>query len=59
MMTHPKVQRKLHDELDEQVGGGRLPSMAEIEQLQYFNAAWNESMRWNVTAPLGMLHLSH
>jgi cytochrome P450 family 2 subfamily J len=53
-MLHPEVQKKLHDELDEQVGEGRPPSMAEIEQLRYLKAAWNESMRWNVTVPLGI-----
>ncbi|PVF96180.1 cytochrome P450 [Serendipita vermifera] len=58
VMLHPEVQKRIHDELDDQIGGGRLPSMAEIESLPYFNAAWNESMRWNVTIPLGVPHVS-
>ncbi|PVF96179.1 cytochrome P450 [Serendipita vermifera] len=58
VMLHPEVQKKLHDELDEQIGHGRFPSMAEIEHLQYFHAAWSESMRWNVTTPLGVPHVN-
>ncbi|PVF96178.1 cytochrome P450 [Serendipita vermifera] len=58
MMMHPEIQKKLHDEMDDQIGGGRLPSMAEIERLQYFNTAWKESMRWTVTVPLGIAHVS-
>jgi cytochrome P450 len=53
MMLYPDVQRKLHAELDELCGKGRIPSMSDITSLKYFNAAWNESMRWNATTPLG------
>jgi cytochrome P450 len=52
-MVHPDVQRKLHNELDERVGGGRMPTMKEIEGLEYLQAAWSESMRWIAPVPIG------
>ncbi|PVF96182.1 cytochrome P450 [Serendipita vermifera] len=58
LMLYPDVQRKVHAELDQQYGAGQIPSMAEIQKLKYFNAAWNESMRWNATIPLGVPHSS-
>ncbi|PVF92921.1 cytochrome P450 [Serendipita vermifera] len=58
LILHPEVQRKVHEELDKQVGGGRCPTMNEIRGLEYFNAAWNESMRWTATVPLGLPHVS-
>lgn len=33
-----------------------MPSMAEIEKLEYLNAAWNESLRWIAPVPLGIPH---
>ena len=40
MALHPEWQKKLHQELDATIGGGRAPSFAEIQELKYFNAAW-------------------
>ncbi|CAG8652712.1 10799_t:CDS:2, partial [Acaulospora colombiana] len=52
MILHPEVQKKVHEELDRKIGGGRAPDMNDIKELEYFNAAWNESMRCNATVPL-------
>lgn len=57
MTLYPEVQRKVHEELDKLIGGGRVPNMKEIKELEYFNAAWNESMRLNATVPLGLPHV--
>jgi len=40
----PDVDRRLHDELDE-VLGGRLPTMADVERLPYTTRVVTESMR--------------
>jgi hypothetical protein len=53
LMLHPDVQKRVQEELDEQVGDGRLPNMKDIEKMRYFRATWNESLRFNVTTPLG------
>jgi cytochrome P450 len=59
MVLYPEIQRKVHEELDKQIGCGRAPDMNEIKELEYFNAAWNESMRWNATVPLGKLYIAY
>jgi cytochrome P450 len=53
LVIYPDVQEKIHKELDERIGGGRSPSMDEIEGLEYLNAAWNEAMRLNPPSPVG------
>jgi cytochrome P450 len=53
LLANPEAQKKVHEELDAVIGEGRAPSMAEIQNLDYFNAAWKESKRWNTPAPLG------
>ncbi|CAG8743457.1 14187_t:CDS:2, partial [Acaulospora colombiana] len=58
LMLHPHVQRRIQKELDECIGVGGSPTMAEIQTFHYFKAAWNESMRLNVTSPLGIAHLT-
>ncbi|PVF96183.1 cytochrome P450 [Serendipita vermifera] len=56
LLIHQDVQSRVHEELDECVGTGRLPSLAAIETLPYFNAAWRESMRWRPPTPIGVPH---
>lgn len=58
LVLYPDVQEKIQKELDEQIGGGRSPSMKEIEGLDYFNAAWNEAMRLNPPSPVGVWHVN-
>ncbi|PVF96174.1 cytochrome P450 [Serendipita vermifera] len=58
LMLHPNIQRRVQDELDEQVGDGRLPTMKDIKKMTYFNATWNESLRFNVVTPLGVPHVN-
>jgi cytochrome P450 len=59
MLANPEAQKKVHEELDTAIGAGQAPSMAEIQKLDYFNAAWKESKRWNTPAPLGQRMLIH
>jgi hypothetical protein len=55
-MLYPEVQERIHKELDERIGGGRIPTANEIESFEYLNAAWKESMRLNATSPLGIFN---
>ncbi|KIM33229.1 hypothetical protein M408DRAFT_309401 [Serendipita vermifera MAFF 305830] len=45
MLVHPDVQKRVQKELDEVVGKGRVPTMADIASLEYLRAAWNETLR--------------
>lgn len=56
-MAHPKVQAKLHEELDRVVGAGREPTVTEIQNLPYLMAVWKEALRWSPTTPLGLAHV--
>jgi hypothetical protein len=59
LAIHPDIQKRINDELDEHIGSGRLPSLADVERLEYFNAALRESMRWRPATPLGSFnHIS-
>lgn len=51
LSLHPEVERRLHDEIDS-VLGGRLPTFADLPQLEYTKRVLQESMRllppvWN------------
>jgi hypothetical protein len=52
-MLHPEVQKRIQIELDQRIGAGQLPTMQDIDALVYLKAAVKESMRFNVTTPLG------
>ena len=45
MMLFPDAQRAAQEELDRNVGRGRLPDMSDKEQLPYITALRKEVMR--------------
>lgn len=65
MLTHPSlspsnfdtcttdVQKTAQAELDVVIGSGRLPTLADREDLPYINAVVLEVLRWNSVAPTG------
>ncbi|KAH9924335.1 cytochrome P450 [Epithele typhae] len=53
MALHPEVQQKARAELDAVVGGARLPTFSDRENLPYVNAILREVGRWHVVAPMG------
>jgi hypothetical protein len=57
-MAHPEIQQKVQAELDAVVGQSRLPHAGDRPLLPYADAAWKESARWIITAPLGVPHLN-
>jgi cytochrome P450 len=50
---HPEVVRSAQQELDEVLGGGRLPVFSDMPQLPYISAIVKEVLRWKPPAPLG------
>jgi cytochrome P450 len=57
-MLHPHVQKRIQKDLDECIGVGGRPTMAEVQTFEYFKAAWHESMRLNATGALGIGHVN-
>ncbi len=58
MMLNPEVQKKAQAELDSVLGGDRLPSFDDQEDLPYINALCKELVRFHPVAPIGMQFLS-
>ena len=54
IMLHPEVQRRVHEELDREIGQERVPTLDELPSLIYLRAAWKECLRWHPVTPLGM-----
>lgn len=55
---HPEVVRLAQQELDEVLGGERLPNFSDKSQLPYISAIMKESLRWRPPNPLGTPHRS-
>ena len=55
---NPGVQAKARAELDAVVGPDRLPTFSDRPKLPYVNAIMKETLRWHVSAPLGLPHFT-
>jgi cytochrome P450 len=51
---YPEVLKKAHEEVDRVVGTGRLPTLADRDNLPYIDAIVKEVLRWNVVVPTGI-----
>ncbi|CAA7268209.1 unnamed protein product [Cyclocybe aegerita] len=56
MMMHPEVQKKAQQELDSVLGGERLPTFNDIDQLPYLWNVMREVFRWIVVFPFAIPH---
>eukprot|EP01065_Artemidia_motanka_P046321 TRINITY_DN6992_c0_g3_i3.p1 TRINITY_DN6992_c0_g3~~TRINITY_DN6992_c0_g3_i3.p1 ORF type:complete len:535 (+),score=182.19 TRINITY_DN6992_c0_g3_i3:63-1667(+) len=56
LCNYPETQRKVQEELEREVGPGRLPSYEDRDRLPYLNAVILELMRWKHFAPFGLPH---
>ena len=58
---HPEVVALAQQELDEVLGGERLPDFSDKPQLPYVSALLKEVLRWGFTNPLGtsLLYFPH
>jgi len=50
---YPEVVRSAQQELDEVLGGERLPDFSDVPRLPYVMAIVKEVLRWKPPAPLG------
>ena len=50
---HPEIVRLAQQELDEVLGGERLPDFSDKPRLPYISAIVKEVLRWRPPAPLG------
>ncbi|KAJ7668691.1 cytochrome P450 [Mycena polygramma] len=56
MVLYPAIQRRAHQELDTNIGRGRLPQFEDRDNLPYLGAILKETMRWKAVTPLGVPH---
>lgn len=56
MTTHPEVVALAQQELDEVLGGERLPDFSDKPRLPYVSALLKEVLRWGLPNPLGTPH---
>ncbi|KAF8761884.1 cytochrome P450 [Rhizoctonia solani] len=57
MVTHPDVQIKAQQELDDVLGFETLPTIADRERLPYIQNIINELFRWQPVFPTGIPHM--
>ncbi|OCH95898.1 cytochrome P450 [Obba rivulosa] len=53
LMANPDKQRLAQKEIDELIGAGLLPVIADQQKLPYVNAVIKEAMRWSPAVPMG------
>ncbi|KAI9432509.1 cytochrome P450 [Lactarius indigo] len=56
MTLYPEVQRKAQAEIDQVIGGSRLPDFSDQAELPYVQAVLKEVLRWHSVTPLGVPH---
>jgi cytochrome P450 len=54
---HPEMVRLAQKELDEVIGGDRLPDLSDKPQLPYITAFVKEVLRWGPPVPLSTAFL--
>lgn len=52
----PEVQKKAQEEIDRVIGGARLPTIDDYQDLPYIRCCIKESLRWMPTVFLGVPH---
>ncbi|XP_037703455.1 cytochrome P450 2D17-like isoform X2 [Choloepus didactylus] len=58
MILHPDVQRRVHNEIDEVIGQGRRPEMADQGRMPFTTAVIHEVQRFGDIIPLGVPHMT-
>ena len=55
MTLYPEAQKRAQAELDQVLGGDRLPNFSDKDRLPYVHALLKEVLRWIPVLPLGNL----
>ncbi|KAG5952498.1 hypothetical protein E4U58_000766, partial [Claviceps cyperi] len=58
LILYPEVQRRAQQEIDEVVGGDRLPKFQDRHHLPYVKALVKETYRWTPVMPVGTTHVT-
>lgn len=58
MVMYPDVQRQAQEEIDREVGSGRLPRLQDLPRLPYIAALAKEVYRWTSATPMGVPHMA-
>ncbi|XP_006890127.1 PREDICTED: cytochrome P450 2D17-like isoform X1 [Elephantulus edwardii] len=58
MLLHPDVQRRVQEEIDEVIGQGRPPEMADQAHMPYTTAVIHEVQRFGDLVPLSVPHMT-
>lgn len=56
MTMYPHVQSRAQKEIDDVIGSGRLPALADRSKLPYVDAIAKEALRWYPVVPMGFPH---
>ena len=56
MARNTRAVKKAQEQLDEVLGGERLPEQSDIDQLPYVTAIVKETLRWAPPNPIGSAH---
>jgi len=54
MAIHPEIQKKAQKEIDQLLGGERLPRLSDQDDLPYIWALVKEIYRWHVPLPISI-----
>lgn len=54
MAIHPEIQKKAQREIDQILGGERLPTLADQDDLPYISALVKEIYRWHTPLPISI-----
>ncbi|XP_067326544.1 cytochrome P450 2C19-like [Anolis sagrei] len=54
LLEHPAVAAKVHEEIDQVIGGERMPTMADRPKMPYTEATLHEAQRFLDLIPLGL-----
>ncbi|KAA1476674.1 cytochrome P450, partial [Dentipellis sp. KUC8613] len=54
LLLHPEVQHRAQQEIDQVIGGHRLPTYEDRNSLPYVEAIYREALRWYPVAPLSV-----
>lgn len=58
LLLFPEVITKAQEEIDRVVGGERLPTFEDRQNLPYVDGIVKEAWRWNPVGPMGLTHKS-